>query len=74
MFPDFEFGVFLGTSTLIYVKTDNREYLHLPSIFPIKCVGGPSVFMRAWLHRYANQHSAIYIVLLRAYEDVDVNG
>ena len=42
--------------------------------FPIKCVGGPSVFMRTWLHRYANQHSAIYIVLLNAYEVVDVNG
>ena len=46
----------------------------LPSIFHIKRVGGPSVFMRAWLHRYANQHSAIYIVLLSAYEVVDVNG
>ena len=22
-------------------------YLHLPSIFPIKCVGGPSLLMRA---------------------------
>ena len=26
------------------------------------------------LHRYANQHSAIYIVLLSAYEVVDVNS
>ena len=50
-------------------------YLHLPSIFPIKRVGGLSVLMRAWLHRdHANQHSAIYIVLLSAYEVVDVNG
>ena len=49
-------------------------YLHLPCIFPIKCVGVPSVLMRAWLHHYANQHSAIYIVLLSAYEVVDVNG
>ena len=48
-------------------------YLHLPSIFPIKRVGGLNVLMRAWLHRYANQHSAIYIVLLSAYEVVDVN-
>ena len=30
--------------------------------------------MRAWLHRYVNQHSATYIVLLSAYEVVDVNG
>ena len=49
-------------------------YLHLPSIFPIKRVGGPSVLMRAWLHRYANQYSPIYIVLLSAYEVVDVSG
>ena len=50
------------------------NYLYLPSIFPIECVGGPSAFMRAWLHRYVNQHSATYIVLLSAYEVVDVNG
>ena len=25
------------------------QYLHLPSIFPIKHVGGPSVLMRAWI-------------------------
>ena len=43
-------------------------YLHLTSIFPIKCVGGLGALMRAWLHRYANQHSATYIVLLSAYE------
>ena len=49
-------------------------YLHLPSIFPIKCVEGPSAFMRAGLHRYVNQHCAIYIVLLSAYEVVGVNG
>ena len=49
-------------------------YLHLPSIFPIKCVGGPSAFMRTWLHCYVNQHSATYIVLLSTYEVVDVNG
>ena len=51
------------------------KYLHLPSIFPIKCVGGQIVLMRAWLLRYANQHSAIYmyIVLLSAYEVVVVN-
>ena len=49
------------------------KYLHLPSIFPIKCVGG-RVYSWVWLHRYANQHSAIYIVLLSAYEDIDVNG
>ena len=23
-----------------------KKYLHLPSIFPIKCVGGQSAFMR----------------------------
>ena len=50
------------------------KYLHLPSIFPNKCVGDPSAFMRAWLHRFVNQHSATYIVLLSAYEVVDVNG
>ena len=51
-------------------------YLHLPNIFPIKYVGGPSAFMRAWLHHYVNQHSTTYIVLLSAYEVevVDVNG
>ena len=50
------------------VDNDNiTQYLHLPSIFPIKRVEGPSAFMRAWLHRYVNQHSAIYIVLLGAY-------
>ena len=45
------------------------KYLHLPSIFP-KCVGDQSAFMRAWLHRYVNQHSATYIVLLSAYDVV----
>ena len=30
--------------------------------------------MRAWLHRYLNQHIAIYNVLLSVYEVVDVNG
>ena len=30
--------------------------------------------MRAWLQRYVNQHSATYIILLSAYEVVDVNG
>ena len=39
------------------------KYLHLPSIFPIKCVGDPSAFMKAWLPRDANQHSTTYIVL-----------
>ena len=29
--------------------------------------------MRACLHRYVNQHSATYIVLLSAYKVVDVN-
>ena len=51
----------------------NSVYLHLPSISPIKYAGGPSAFMRAWLHRYVNQHSATYILLLSAYEVVDVN-
>ena len=35
---------------VIYLKlkwSSKTKYLHLPSIFPIKCVGGPSVFMRA---------------------------
>ena len=43
-------------------------------MFPIKCVGGPSSLMRAWLQRYVNEHSAIYIVPLSAYEVEDVNG
>ena len=50
------------------------QYLHLPSIFPIKSVGGPSSLMRAWLPRYVNEQSATFIVLLSAYEVVDVNG
>ena len=50
------------------------KYLHLPSTFTIKCVGDPSPFMRTWLHRYVNQHSATYIVLLSVYEVVDFNG
>ena len=52
----------------------NLLYLHLPSILPIKCVGGPSSLMRAWLQRYVNEQSATYIVLLSAYEVVYVNG
>ena len=50
------------------------KYLHLHSIFPVKCVGGPSAFIRAWLHRYVNQHSATYIVLLSEHEVVDVKA
>ena len=42
--------------------------------FPIKSVGGPSAFMRALLHRYGNQHSATYILLMSAYEVEDVNA
>ena len=57
----------------LYLQGFINIYSHLPNIFPIKCVGDPIVFMRAWLHRYVNQHSAIYIVQLSAYEVVDVN-
>ena len=58
----------------VLVKAVIFLYLHLPRIPPIKCVGGPSAFMRAWLQRYENQQSATYIVLLSAHEVVDVNG
>ena len=61
-------------NVLLFKHKIMHIYLHLPGNFPIKCVGGQIVLMRAWLHRYANQHSAIYIVLLSAYEVVDVNG
>ena len=60
-----------------YGLTDvNEEYLHLPSIFLIKCVGGPSVFMIssviASLCKSAQRH--LYRSAQRgAYEVVDVN-
>ena len=31
----------------MFLTRNIKEYLHLPSIFPIKRVGGPSVLMRA---------------------------
>ena len=64
---------YVFTMLLTWINVISK-YLHLPSIFPIKCVGGPSAFMRAWLPRYVNQHSATYIVLISAYEFVDANG
>ena len=65
---------FQHVTPMTYQEDFMAEYLYLPHIFPIKCVGGLSAFMRAWLHRYENQKSATYIILLRAYEVVDVNG
>ena len=35
------------SATVNKALNTNTQYLHLPSSFPIKCVGGPSVLMRA---------------------------
>ena len=60
-----------------YMKSRSKLHWNIftsAQYFPIKRVVGLSVLMRAWLQRYANQHSAIYIFLVSAYEVVDVNG
>ena len=58
------------------MPTNDTSYMQIftsAKYFPISitCVGDPSVFIRAWLHRYVNQHSVIFIVLLSACEVVE---
>ena len=54
---------------------DISKYLHRLSIFSINCTENTaSVSWQHEINRYANQHSATYIVLLSAYEVVDINS
>ena len=48
-------------------------YLHLPSIFPIKCVGGPECIHESVVAPLCKSTQATYIVLLSTDEVVDVN-
>ena len=69
-----QLGAFVtGTGNGVLLQFDLIIFISV-QYFPYLMCWRLSVFMRAWLHRYVNQHSAIYIVLISAYEVEDVNG